>query len=103
MLERDIQRSILEYLKIKGYLCKRNQSGMSFGETKGKKWAIRMGEAGWADIIGCLKSGVFFAIEVKRHGGVVTPAQNAFLEAVRASKGVAFVAYSLEDVIARGF
>jgi penicillin-binding protein-related factor A (putative recombinase) len=47
--------------------------------------------------LGCYQ-GRFIAFEVKRPGGITTPAQITFLESVRESGGVAAVVYSLEAV-----
>lgn len=54
---------------------------------------------GIADLLVCL-DGRFVAIEVKRPGvGVLTPLQEQFLHDVRAAGGIAFVAYSVDDVV----
>ena len=39
------------------------------------------------------------AVEVKRPGGRLSPHQEAFLEAIRANKGIGIVAYDLETVM----
>lgn len=54
---------------------------------------------GIADILGCYK-GRFLAIEVKRNGKEPTELQQAFLDAVKEAGGIAFVARSVDDVIA---
>jgi len=51
-----------------------------------------------ADLLVCL-DGRFVAIEVKRPGGKVTDGQREFLRKVTAAGGIAFVAYSVEDVV----
>lgn len=54
---------------------------------------------GIADLLVCM-DGRFIAIEVKRPGiGVLTPIQEQFLKDVRTAGGIAFVAYSVEDVV----
>lgn len=59
----------------------------------------RMGvRAGVADII-VLHEGRFIAIEVKRQGGVQSPNQKGFGEAVARSGGFYHLAYCLQDVI----
>ncbi len=100
--ERDILKTIVHYLGIKGYIFKRNNSGMMFGEHKGKSWAVKMGEAGWPDLIGMNRVGRFVGIEVKARKGVVSEAQKAVLERINKSGGLAFVARSLDDVIEQG-
>ena len=94
--------AILQYLKIKGYVCKRNQSGMTIIKGQGKNRAIRMGEPGWPDIIGMDRKGRFFAIEAKVLPNRTTEAQDAILKAIAESGGLAIVAYELEDVIKAG-
>jgi Holliday junction resolvase len=54
-------------------------------------------KAGVPDIIACL-NGRFVGIEVKRPGGIVSPLQQYNIDEIHRSGGVAFVAYSVEDV-----
>ena len=53
---------------------------------------------GIADIIG-VYHGRFLAIEVKKPGGRVSPDQKKFIDTINAEGGIAFVAYSVEEVI----
>lgn len=103
--ERSIQKSILQYLKLRGYLCWRNNTGAwktsnRFGDPSR---FIRFGKVGAGDIIGLKKNGQFFSIEVKKEKGKPTLAQERFGEEVKASNGIWFIAYSLQDVIDWGF
>jgi hypothetical protein len=98
MLEKDIQKRILEKLARRGVFAWRNNSGMMFGKHKGKKWAVKMGAAGSADIIGILPSGRFLAIEVKQPGKKPSEIQEKFLSRIRNNGGLAFVATSTEDI-----
>jgi hypothetical protein len=95
--EQAIQAQILAYLKFKGYFVWRNNSGATRAGKFGERF-IRYGLVGSADILGLTKQGMFLAIEVKRPGGRLSPHQEAFLDAIRANKGMAIVAYSLTDV-----
>lgn len=54
-------------------------------------------KAGVPDLIACI-GGRFVGIEVKRPGGRVSPLQKLNIEEIQRSGGVAFVAYSVEDV-----
>jgi hypothetical protein len=60
---------------------------------------LAFGEKGISDILGCSPDGKFVAIEVKKPGGKPTPEQWDFIDAVKRNQGIAFVAYSLDDVM----
>ena len=62
---------------------------------------VRFGFNGCSDIVGQLVTGEFLAIECKRPGERPTDDQVAFLGRVQRAGGVAFVAWSIDD-IARG-
>ena len=96
--EKDIQRAILEYLQIKGYFCFRNNTGAFRATYGGKERFHRYGFTGSGDILGLTKEGKFFSIEVKAKGNKPTPAQVEFIQNVTKNKGIAFVAYSVDDV-----
>lgn len=53
---------------------------------------------GISDFLVCL-DGKFVAIEIKRPGHHMTPKQELFQHEVRAAGGIAFVAYSVDDVV----
>ena len=84
---------------------------MRTGATKIGGRFIRFGAVGMADIIGILpergvrgglsweQPGQFLAIEVKSGKGIVTPAQQSFLDQVNAAGGKAFVARMVADVV----
>lgn len=92
MTEADVQRDILEYLKLRGAKVWRQNTG-----ARGR---IRFGFPGLSDIIGCLPGGQFIAIEVKSpHGGRVTPEQRAFIESITVLGGRAGIVRSVSDVI----
>ena len=111
--EREIQKAILAFLRtVPGVVAWKSGGGMFRLEYKGKARMVRMGHRGVSDIIGwradvstcqrCTPSRValFLAIEVKAARGVLTPEQQAFLDAVKAAGGIAFVARSVSDVAA---
>lgn len=97
--EMQIVKVILDYLALRKIYTWRNNSATMFYSSKGKDYAVRMGKKGSSDIIGLLPNGVFLGIEVKRPKGIVSPDQILFLDHIKQNKGVAFVAYSLDDVI----
>lgn len=83
--EKSITRQIIAYLR----------------STKGSWWAkIAAGpyqQPGLPDILGCM-SGLFYAFEVKRPGGGLTPLQAKTLEAIRDGGGVTAVVHSVDEV-----
>ena len=83
MKEQTIQKEIIKYLEsIGSYTIK----------------TIKTSKAGTPDIIACL-NGRFIAIEVKRRGNKPTPLQLVKLDKIKESGGIAFVAYSKDDVV----
>lgn len=107
--EKDIQKTILQYLTIRGYVCKRNNAGMAFANYNGKRRAIKIGESGWPDIEGITKEtksfgkGLYFGIEVKTKKGVLSLHQTWVGKRIIETGGIWFVARSVDDVIQRGF
>jgi hypothetical protein len=97
-LEKDIQRGILDYLALNGFIAVKYHSTVGVAR-EGRYIPIKTGVIGTADILACAPDGRFWAIEVKRKGGRATPEQLAFLERVRKAGGVAILAHSIDDVI----
>lgn len=98
--EQDIQKTIIDYLKIKHYVVfKHHSTGSTIRE--GKPIYFKHGDKGISDIIGCSPQGRFIAIEVKKPEGKVSEEQLDFIERVNRIGGTAFVAYSLDDVMAK--
>lgn len=96
ILEQDIQKAILDYLKYKKiYSWKSPSTGLYdptrkiFRKNKGIKTV---------DILGILPSGKFLAIEVKRKPNKPTPDQLEFIDNINRNNGLAFVAYSFTEV-----
>ena len=101
--ESDIQKSILQYLQMKGHLVKRNQSGVMQKQYGDKTHFVRMGAAGWPDIIGWSKEGRPIGIEVKSRKGKTTPEQDHMLDKIKSLPGAfSFVARDVQDVIDQG-
>lgn len=98
-LEKDIQRGILDLLALKGFVAVKYHSTVGVAR-EGKYVPIRTGVVGVADILACAPDGRFWAIEVKRKGGRISPEQREYLARVEACGGKALVAYSLDDVLA---
>lgn len=66
-----------------------------------KAWGGPMSEKGIPDIIGILPGGRFLGIEIKRPGGRVSPEQAKWIQNINDSGGIAFVAYSVDEVVDR--
>ena len=96
MKESDIQRQILDYLRLNGYFAvKISNSGIYRKSTD--SW-IPSTMRGISDIyfIGHGKQGW---IEVKMPKGIVSEFQKEFISNIVSHGGMAFVARSVEDVV----
>lgn len=96
--EAEVLKSIMQFLDIKGVFKFRNNSG-AYSDAKSGRF-IRFGKKGSSDILAIYpKTGQFWAIEVKRPGGLLSDEQVTFLKDVRRSGGVSTVAESIEDIV----
>ena len=103
MKESDIQRAILDYLAAKRILAFRMNSGAMFGSHKGKKWAVRFGEPGMADILASTTGGGeldVWWIEVKSEKGKQSEEQKSFQRLVENHGHGYILARSVDDVMA---
>lgn len=96
--ESDIQRAVLDYLKARGIMAWRQKSEGTFDAKRGI-YRRGTGTPGLPDIGGILPGGRALQIEVKAGRNKPTPEQVDFLARARAAGAVAFVAYSVDDVI----
>lgn len=95
MKESVIQNNIRLAASKLGIVLFRNTVGM-LEDRRGTK--VRYGLCvGSSDLIGYTKDGRFIAVEVKRPGARVTPAQFAFLYAVEQAGGIALCSRSVEE------
>jgi hypothetical protein len=88
--EGNVLAQIKEYLSARGIFY--------FRCNTGRRGGVSFGIKGAPDIIGCLPSGRFLAIEVKGPDGKASDAQLAFIGDVLKNGGLAFVARSVDDV-----
>jgi hypothetical protein len=105
MKEADVLKSVLEYLKLRGILAWRMNTGAGVlvdGARHASRF-VRFGFPGCADILGVLDDGRFLAIEVKSDTGRASKEQLIFLAEVAKRGGVAFIARGIEDVDAHLF
>jgi len=98
LLEKDIQRQIVDYLRLKKIYCWVNKTTGTFDPIK---QIYRAGTTfkGVSDILGILPGGKFLAIEVKMGHNTASPEQKDFIENINQKGGLAFIAYSLDEVI----
>lgn len=96
MKEKDLQKSIKDYLELKGYLVIKAPTAGIYKHDTGRY--IPLGRKGISDLI-ALKKGIFYAIEIKVPGNTPTLEQQEFLQEVEQKGGVALLAYSIDDVI----
>ncbi len=101
-MEKEIQKSILDYLRIKGYLCKRNNAGMAFSTYNGKRRAFIVGASGWPDIEVILPGGCYCGIEVKTRKGIQSEVQKRVEQSIKKVGGRYLIARSIDDVVAAG-
>ena len=94
--ETQLVKSIRQYLSVyRIFTWRQNQGGMK----REDRFVPFTNITGISDIIGLLPDGRFLAIEAKVDKNKPTPDQWDFINAVRLNKGIAIVAYSLDDVI----
>lgn len=85
MLEKDIVKAIMNYLKaVPNCFCWKEHGGM-------------YGTAGIPDIIACI-NGRFFGFEVKTEDGKPTKLQEATIRKILAAGGTALVVRSVDEV-----
>jgi hypothetical protein len=97
--ETALVKACLQLLQLRRIPAWRQNSGCATFGAGGKRRFVRFAVEGCADILGVLPpSGRLLAVEVKREGGKLTPAQVAFLDNVRDAGGLAVVAHGVDDL-----
>lgn len=101
-LEQPIKKAIERALNASGrVLVSVNNGGAQKSEHKGKKRFVKYGLGkGSADLVGLLRSGRYFAFEVKRPGKKPTPHQRAWLAKIRQWGGFAAWGTSVGEAMA---
>ena len=97
LLEKDIQRAILDYLAYRKIFAWANKTQGTFDPVR-KVFRAGTTAKGIPDILGILPGGRFLGIEVKRKGNYASPDQKDFIARAEALNAACFVAYSVEDV-----
>jgi hypothetical protein len=97
--ERQEAAALVEVLKaLRAHRAVAWCNRMNSGATRVGSRFIRFGWRGCPDVLGQLKDGRFLGVEVKAATGRLRAEQRVFLERVRESGGVAFVARDCRDV-----
>ena len=96
ILEKDLQKQILDYLRLRGVFCWKNHSTGIYKQSTGSY--IPVGMKGVSDIL-AIRNGKLIAIEVKVGKNKPSNVQLEFIEKINENGGIAFLAYSLNDVI----
>lgn len=98
--EADIQRAILDYLRLKKVFHYRNNSGAAvIPKADGSHRFFRFGAAGSPDII-CVVSGQYIGLEVKAPKAKLSETQQTFQDQLEKAGGKYFVVRSVEEVAA---
>ena len=105
--ERDIQKTILQYLELKKIFHWRNNSGSIFSQYKGKTRMIKLGTTGSPDIFvlqysthNCYHNEIsIIGIEIKTKTGKQSLEQIVWQEEFEKVGGRYILARSLDDVI----
>lgn len=95
--EKAIVQHIINWLTIHGFYVWKQNNHATFDRKRGV-WRKGTQKRGVSDILGVVPGGRILAIEVKAKGGKVSDDQEKFLDAIASAGGVAFVAYSLDEV-----
>jgi len=96
--ESQIQRAILDYLKLRGIFCWRNNSlAVPIIDKYNRRHYIRTGMKGLPDIF-CLLPSVLLMLEVKTARGKLSDEQKAFFEKAKELGHYCVVVKSVEDV-----
>ena len=96
LLERDIQKQILDYLSYKKIFHYKQSTTGIYKQKTGHY--IPSQSVGAGDIV-IVINGRHITAEIKRPGSVQTPAQRAFQQNLEAAGGIYKVIYSLDDLI----
>ena len=90
--ETEIQKDIMDYLKLKGIKAWRNNSGQA-------RYNIKLAPNGTPDIIGYLPNGKFLGIEVKKPKKKLSPDQELWHSQAILAGCVIITARSVDDVM----
>ena|SRR3990167_418939 len=96
MRERDIQKSCLDYLRLKGWFAWKNSSVGIYRKDTGHY--IPSSNAGSPDIL-AIKQGQFIGVECKAKYGKLSPKQSEWQQTFKEQGIPYFVVRSLDELI----
>jgi hypothetical protein len=97
VLESEVLKACMGWLKARQILCDRNNTGM--GDIAGDGRKFRYGIKGAGDILGCLPNGKHFEIECKRgKGGTQSLDQQKRMKNVRANNGIYLIVHGINEL-----
>ena len=98
MLEKEIQKAVLQYLELKRLCYWRNNTGAMVAEYKGKKRFVQFGKKGSADIF-VVKNGNIFGLEIKTLSGKQSEWQEVWQKEFQNAGGIYILCRSIDDVM----
>lgn len=94
-LESQIQAQFIALLELYGvFYWRQHTQGVKFAKGRG-----RNPMAGFPDVCGVTKKGQFWAAEIKRPGGKVSPLQTRWIEDLTRLNAITTVIYTYEDCV----
>lgn len=100
MLEKDLQKSIIEYLSYRKdvYFVRNNSFAGNFLRKDGSKGYIKNNKAGSPDILICYR-GEFIGCEIKNEKGKMSELQEEAKKSLEEAGGRYIIVRSINDVI----
>ena len=94
--ESEVLKDCLRWLRKRGVLCNRNNTGSG---QMGVSGFYSYGIKGAGDIIGLCKNGVHFEIECKRgRGGRLSEVQQKRMKGIKRNNGLYFIIHGVEEL-----
>lgn len=97
MKESQLVKLCLDWLRMRGIFCYRNNTGGMKGNYRGKDWFVRFGIPGAPDIVAVI-DGVYHGIECKTAKGKQSGNQVDFQNQLDFAGGVYLLVRSIEDL-----
>ncbi len=93
---------IITYLNLAGWHVWRNNTHGVYDQQKQAYRRLSYQQKGVADIIGFHRiTGLFIAVEIKTGSDTLSDDQTQFLNQVKSSNGLAFVAHTFDDFLTK--